>query len=588
MKKTDTQELFCVGKSERRKDTLSKACGEALYTDDYSYGGMLYARAVRSPRPHIKINRISAGKAAQVKGFVALVTSEDVPGKNQWSLVINDYPYLPDSEARFAGETVALVVAETPEAALKAASLVELDYSELPYAGDPIEAMAQDSVKVYGENNVFSSFVIKRGDADRAFKEADVVVERDFKTNYQVHVYLETQAMIAFPEANNAITVYGSMQCPFYILDGVAEVLGIPHSRVRVVQRTTGGGFGGKEEVPVIVAAHAALCAWKTGRPVKLVYDRIEDFQSMSKRHPSRTKIAYAARRDGRITAARVEYILDAGAYSTMSPVVLWRGTVHAAGPYHIENVDIKSFAVATNKVPCGAYRGFGQPQVAFANESLIDELAEKLGMDPIELRLKNILKTGDKTVTGQTIELSGLDDVIETVRKKSGWDKKRKQAPKSGAKKYGVGMSVNYYGVGLGARGQYLERAGANVIINKDGSVRVAVGNVEMGQGALTVLCQICAETLNVPFDSVDMTEVDTSRVPDSGPTVASRTTLMSGNAIIEACTPLRERIFSVARELLITGGAPSKEMLASRGEFAIDGHKIRFAEVVAECWRR
>ncbi|MDD4004989.1 MAG: xanthine dehydrogenase family protein molybdopterin-binding subunit, partial [Elusimicrobiaceae bacterium] len=585
-KKIAAEGLFCVGKSQGRKDALSKALGTARYTDDYSYGGMLYAATVRSPRPHIKIRGIRAGAAAEVKGFVTLVTAADIPGRRMWSLVINDYPFLPDRTARFAGEALALAVAETQEAAEAAAKLVEVYYEELPYLDDPVKGLEPDALKIYGDNNVFSSFVIKKGDADKALGKAAVVVERVFKTNYQVHVYLETQAMIAFPEAENGMTVYGSMQCPYYVLDGVSEALGIAHNKVRIVQRTTGGGFGGKEEVPTIVGVHAALCARKTGRPVKLVYNRVEDFQSMSKRHPGWVKIAYGADRNGRLVAARVKYVLDAGAYSTMSPVVLWRGTVHAAGPYSIPNADISTFAVATNKVPCGAYRGFGQPQVAFANESLMDELAEKLGMDPLELRLKNILRDGDTTATGQVIKNSGLEEVISAVRKKSGWEKNRRRAPAAGPKQYGIGLSVNYYGVGLGAMGRYLDRAGANVMVSKDGSVRIAVGNVEMGQGALTVLAQIGAETLNAPYCGVELTDVDTARVPDSGPTVASRTTLMSGNAIIDACNPIRARMFVVARELLeAKSGAVVN---ASGGIFSCGAKTVTFAAVASECWKR
>ncbi|MCX5786637.1 MAG: xanthine dehydrogenase family protein molybdopterin-binding subunit [Elusimicrobia bacterium] len=586
--------LSFVGKSLPRKDALIKVTGRAAYADDREFAGMLYAAAVRSPRPRIKILAISDAKARGIPGYVTLVTYKDIKGVNKWPVVMQDYPFLPEKEARFAGETVALVVAQTAAAAKAAARLVEVKYRELPFIEDPLKALEKDSIKIYGKDNIISSFVIKKGAVDKAFDNAAYVVEGEFSTNYQVHAYLETQGAIAVPETDGGVTVHSSTQCPFYILDAVAAALGLPYHKVKILQTVTGGGFGGKEDVPALVASHAALCAAKTGRPVKLIYGRKEDFQSMSKRHPGWARVAYGADKKGRLTACRVKYVLDGGAYATLSPIVLWRGTVHAAGPYKIANVSIETYAAATNKVPCGAFRGFGQPQICFAQESLIDELAAKIGMDPVEFRLKNMLAPGDKTVTGQKINSScGLKELVRTVRKRSGWDKKTQNSKlktqNSAGIARGLGFSATYYGVGLGAKGRYLDRAGALVNIYKDSSVCVNVGNTEMGQGALTVLAQIAAETLNAPYESVRVEEVDTSKVPDSGPTVASRTTLMSGNAIIDAAGPLRERIFKTAFDLLVLKGArASGPMTAARGVFSMGGKSVTFREVTAECWNR
>lgn len=581
--------LFCVGKPVKRKDALAKVTGEALYIDDYGYERMLYASAVRNPAPRIKILGISDAKARKIPGFVTLVTFKDVPGKNIWPLVAQDCPFFPEKESKFAGEAIALAVAETPEAAKAAAGAVKIEFKELPFIDDPLVSLEKKEGRIYGEDDIFSSYAIKKGDAENALKEADVSVEGVFTTNYQVHAYLETQGVMAFPESEG-MTVYGSMQCPFYVHDAVAQALGVSHNKIRIVQRVTGGGFGGKEDVPALVASHAALAARKTGRPVKIVYGRKEDFISMSKRHPSWTKISYGAKKDGTLTSCGVKYVLDGGAYSTLSPIVLWRGAVHAAGPYRIPNVFIEAYAVATNKVPCGAYRGFGQPQICFANESLIDELAIKLGMDPLEFRLKNALREGDSTATGQVIKGScGLTEALEKVRDGSGWKNKLGPDNKGKILRRGIGVSANFYGVGLGARGKYLDRAAAQVSVHKDGSVRVCVGNTEMGQGAQTVLSQICAEALNAPYELINLGEVDTGIVPDSGPTVASRTTLMSGNAVLDACGPLRERIFSTARDILVSKGADSSaEMTASEGEFKIGNHSAVFAEVAKECWQR
>ncbi|OGR68322.1 MAG: hypothetical protein A2081_01885 [Elusimicrobia bacterium GWC2_61_19] len=584
------EKLSFVGKSLPRKDALIKATGRAQYAADRDFAGMLHAAAVRSPRPRIKILSISDKAARRVPGYVTLVTYKDIKGVNKWPVVMQDYPFLPQGEARFAGETVALVVADSARAAKKAAALVEIKYKELPSVADPLKALEKGSVKIYGKDNIVSSFVIKKGAVDKAFEKAAFTVEGEFSTNYQVHAYLETQGAVAVPEADGGMTVHSSTQCPFYVLDAVAAALALPYHKVKILQTVTGGGFGGKEDVPALVASHAALCAAKTGRPVKLIYGRKEDFQSMSKRHPGWARVAYAADKNGRITACRVKYVLDGGAYSTLSPIVLWRGTVHAAGPYKIANVDIQTYAAATNKVPCGAFRGFGQPQICFAQESLIDELAEKVGVDPVQFRLNNLLAPGDKTITGQKLNSScGLKEVVQAVKRRSGWDKKVLSPKRQGDVVTGIGFSATYYGVGLGAKGRYLDRAGAFVNVYKDSSVTVNVGNTEMGQGALTVLAQITAETLNAPYDSVRVEEVDSSKVPDSGPTVASRTTLMSGNAIIEAATPIRERVFKTAYDMLIAEGADaSKPMLAAGGLFSMGGKVVDFKKVAAGCWDR
>lgn len=569
--------MSVVGQSVKRNDAKSKVIGEALYIDDYGYDGMLHCVTLRSPKQHIKIKKLNITKAKKVPGFVRLITANDIAneigGKNLWPLVIHDYPFLADGIARFHGEAIGLVIAETPEAASKAANLIEIDYEELPFVTDSLKAMEPDAVKVYeGEfgKNIFSQYKIRKGDVEKGFAESDVVVEQTFTTGFQVQAYLETQGMIGFPDSSGGITVYGSMQCPYYVHDAVVAATALPYNKVRIVQRCTGGGFGGKEDVPALVGAQAAIAAFLTKRPVKIIYTRSEDFISMSKRHPSWVHIKYGAKRDGTILACEVKYILDGGAYSTLSPIVLWRGTVHAAGPYKIPNVKIDSYVVATNKVPSGAFRGFGQPQVCFANESLIDELAEKLGMDPVEFRLINALRIGETTATGQVIKEScGLIEAIEKVRDASDWKEKFRRTthdPQLTTRHYGIGISANYYGVALGARGRYLDRAASHVQVQPDGTVIVAVGNTEIGQGMRTVLAQICADSLNAPYEMIQVLETDTTRVPDSGPTVASRTTLMSGNAILNACEPIRERINQTAAQML---GISVDELQASNGEF-------------------
>ena len=586
-----TRKNFAVGQSLARNDAREKVLGRMLYTDDYEFGNMLYGATVRATIPHGLITRIDIEPARKIAGVFGVYTFRDIPGTNILPLVIGDYPFLAEEKVLFAGQPIALVVAESREVAGLAAKKVKVEYQNLPAVLDVFQSLKENSPKIYGQDNIFKRYRIVKGNIEKAFRQAEIVVEGKYQTNYQVHSYLETQAMLAVPAADGGMTVYGSMQCPFYVHDAVAAILGIPYNKVRIVQTTTGGGFGGKEDVPSIVAAHASLLAYLTRRPVKIAYSREEDFISMSKRHPGYVEIKYAAKKNGKIIGAQVKYILDGGAFATLSPIVLWRGTVHAAGPYSIENVLIESMAVATNKVPGGAFRGFGQPQVCFANESLIDELAQKLEMSPKKLREINILKIGDRTATNQKITYScGLEKVFAKVCRQADYEKiyrAEKIIDKEGIYRRGIGLSVSFYGVGLGAGGRYLDRAGAYLQIQKDATTIVAMGNTEMGQGALTVLAQIAAETLGVPYESVKILPADTTRVPDSGPTVASRTTLMSGNAIIDAARQIRQNIDYIVRQML---GAKNNQPVLSDGKnYFVKGvsrKKIPYQEVIKKCY--
>jgi len=574
--------LNSVGKSEIRKDAFSKVTGQSLFINDVKFPNMLYAATVRAPAPHIKIISVDDAAARKLNGVKGIFYAKDVPGDNKVPLVFQDYPFLADKVAKFQGQAVGIVAAEDPLTAKRAADVVKIKYKELPAVFDPLEAMKKKSPKIYGKNNVFKKFTVKKGDIKKA--KADIEIEDTFTVNYQVHAYLETQGAIAVPRDDGGMNVYGSMQCPFYVQDAVAKVLGQPYNKVTIIQQTTGGAFGGKEDVPSIVCGHAAMLARLTGRPVKLIYSREEDFQSMSKRHPGWAKIKYGAKKNGKIVSCKVKYVLDGGAFATLSPIVLWRGTVHASGPYEIDNVLIETYAAATNKVPCGAYRGFGQPQIAFANESLIDMLAEKLNMNPARLREINAIKKGGTTATNQKItESIGLLKTMALSKKATGWSKKwKKPSSRKGVKKYGIGMAASIYGVGLGAGGQHLAKSGSFVQIEPDGSVLIAVGNTEMGQGARTVLSQIASETLGAPYDLVDMMPTDTSRVPDSGPTVASRTTVMSGTSVMNACKVIRGRIDKVVRKKLKAKG----KVLAENGFYKIGNKKIAYAEIIAACW--
>jgi CO/xanthine dehydrogenase Mo-binding subunit len=540
-----------VGQRLRRPDAPDKVKGTALYIEDLAFSGSLLAGVLRSPHAHARIVRVATARARAVAGVQAVLTAKDIPGKNLIPMIQADWPVLAERFVRHVGEAVALVAAESREALAAALAAVEVEYEPLVALLDMEQALAA------GEE--MAHWKIRRGDTGAAFGREDVVsVEGTYHTPYQEHAYIEPNGMIALPDGPGVV-VYGSMQCPFYVQKAVASALGCDLNRARIVQTVTGGGFGGKEDAPSAPGAHVALLAKATGRPVRLILSREEDMAVMSKRHPGRIRMRTGATKDGRLVAAEVDYLLDGGAYATLSPVVLFRGTVHACGPYRLPNAKVDARVVRTHKVPCGAFRGFGEPQVVFACEGQMDLLAERLSIDPLELRRINALELGDETVTGHKLTVSvGFKDVLDKVEESSAWKRTRElYATDTGVVRRGIGIAACYYGVGLGAMGKHLNPAAANLVVAADGSVTVAVGTTEIGQGMITVLSQITAEALGCPVELVHVVEADTSRVPDSGPTVASRTTVMSGNAIRDAAAKIRAAMQPVVAD----SGVPWRE---------------------------
>jgi len=545
-----------VGLSEIKVDALEKVTGKSKYVDDLHFAGQLHCKLVLSNVARGKIESIDTSEALKIDGVVDVVTVDDVPGNNMTHIIYDDYPLFADGEVKFAGQIVAVVLGDTPESADMGRDAVKVIYKE----EEPIltiqDSIAPGSPKIYSEDNIFKRYRIIKGDYKKAFEEADVIVENEYYTGYQEHAYIETQGMLAIPGHDGSMIVYGTMQCPFYVHNMVKDVLKLPSSKIRIVQTVTGGAFGGKEDVPSLIASVAAVAAYKTGKPCKLILHRNEDVISMSKRHPAWIKYRTAADKEGNIKGIDVDFYMDAGAYATLSPVVLWRGTVHSLGPYKCDNVRVRTYAVATNKVPCGAYRGFGSPQILFASEAQMDILADKVGKDPFELRKQNALKLNGETITGQKLNQSfGLRKVMDEAYEKSGWAEKR---PKwgfehgEGDTRKGIGVSSIFYGVGLGAGGKNMARAGAFVQVYEDGSLSFAVGTTDMGQGMRTVLSQIASEEMGIPLEDVYCQTTDTTRIPDSGPTVASRATTMSGNAIIDACRQIKERMAVTAARIL------------------------------------
>ena len=505
-----------VGRSVPRKEGLAKARGAARYVDDLRFPGMLHGRTVRTTVARGEVTAVHLDFDAA--GFT-VVDHRDIPGRNVVALIQDDQPFLVEREVRHAEEAVLLLAHEDRDA-LRAAS-VRIEYRPAEPVLDPERSP-----------RAFKELTIEKGDLARGFAQADVVVEGDYRTGRQEHVYVEPQGVIAVP-GDGGMTVYGSLQCPHYVHRALVGLLGLPHDRVRVVQTETGGGFGGKEDYPSIVAGHAALLALKSGRPVKLVYDRLEDMAATTKRHPSIVRHRTGVARDGRITAMEIDVLLDGGAYCTLSPVVLSRGCLHATGPYRCENVRVHGRVVMTNTPPSGAFRGFGAPQTVFAAEVQMDRVAEALSLDPARLRERNALRPGDTMATGQVLgeDASALAVLREAVKRS---DFHRKRRAWRGSNR-GIGLSLFFHGAGFTGSGEVMLASKASLELTERGA-RVLVGSTEMGQGARTTLAQIVSEALGLPVDRIEVAEPDTSRVPDSGPTVASRTCMIVGG-LLKAC---------------------------------------------------
>ncbi len=607
-----------VGAPMVRVDADDKVRGRALYVDDLSLPAMLHAALVLPGVAHAELLSVDPDEALSMPGVVSVLTAADIPGENQVGVIDADQPLLPHDRIRYTGDAVAIVVAETATEARDAALAVGLEVRELPAVFDAEKALEPSAPHVHEGGNTLLHYKVRRGNVEAGFEEADVVVERTFHTYHQEHAYLEPLGALAVPEDGGTITVYGTMQCPFYVQKAVATALGLPLASVRIVQTVTGGGFGGKEDVPSEICACAAVAAWRTGRPVKLVHTREEDFYRSSKRHPMAVTFKLGATREGRFTAAEVRVVADAGAYSTLTQVVAFRAAAHATGPYEIPNVHTDVLGVYTNRQTTGAFRGFGQPQVIFANESVVDEVADALGIDPIEIRLMNCLDVGKRTATGQLLtESVGLRKTLEAARDASGWVEKRAAVALSGGRtdggedddgvaapadsgsraagpagaprpervRKGIGVASIYYGVSLGAKGLALDASGAHLNVYRDGSVRVSVGGTEMGQGLLTVLTQITADSLGIPAGSIHVGPADTSIVPDSGPSVASRTTLMTGNAVVDAAAKIRSLMAPVAADML---GLEADGIVFETGRVGSNGKSVSFAELSNECWLR
>ncbi len=552
--------MTSVGRAIPKVDALGKVLGEARYGADLPIQDPILLRVVRSQKPHAKIVRIDVEEASRVEGVVRIFTAKDIPGKKLVGVISKDQPVLAEDRVRYVGDPIALVAAKTEEAAEKGAQKVRVLYEDLPVIKAPEEALKPYAPLIHEKGNLLLEFHLLRGDTEAGFREADVVIEETYTTTWIDHAYMEPDAGIGYIDERERMTIVCPTQNVHYDQKEVASVLGLPLEKVRIIQSETGGAFGGRLDVTVQCLLALALFHLKT--PVRIVYSREEVFQVISKRHPLRIRYKSGAKRDGKLTAVDVHILGDTGAYASYGATVAIRSAVHATGPYEVPHVRVKSQMVYTNNPWSGAMRGFGVPQIAFAHESQMDLLAKALNMDPIEIRMKNALRRGSETATGQTLMASV--GVGETLRRVKEWKEKtsfRREADNPEIKK-GVGVASMWYGIGNTG---IPNPSTAQVEIGHDGRVRLFTGVADIGQGSDTVLLQMASESLGVPIEEIFLVRADTSLTTDAGATSASRQTYISGNAVLDAIKNVKNEILREAGRLL---DESDKELFIENGE--------------------
>jgi CO/xanthine dehydrogenase Mo-binding subunit len=537
-----------------RREGPAKLTGEAKYADDLVFPGAWYGATIRSTDAHARFDGYDLDPAIDWSK-VAVVTADDIPGDNIVSLISDDQPVLVPvgGEIQHHAEPLLLLAAADRETLRHARHAVTVRTTALQPVFDPLAS-----------DFVFAHYEITSGDLDAGFADADFVLEGEYRVGHQEQLYIENNAMIAVPREDGGVAVHGSLQCPYYIHKALKRSLRLTAEQARVVQAETGGGFGGKEEYPSILALHAALLARKTGKPVRMIYDRHEDLAATTKRHPAIVTHRTGLKADGTLVAQDIEVVMDGGAYCTLTPVVLSRGALHAGGPYRCPNVRIRARATRTNTPPNGAFRGFGAPQTEFAAEVQLGRLAEALGISPLEIRRRNLYRIGDETPTGQILRESvAAEEVLERAAEAAEFEGVAARTSKARARRAGsghvpgsplrtgrdrtasgVGVALAWHGAGFTGSGEVKLASVASIELTADGRVRILTGSTEMGQGTKTIFPQLVADELGLAFDEVEMAPQDTAEVPDSGPTVASRTAMVVGGLLIQAARRLRTTV--------------------------------------------
>jgi xanthine dehydrogenase D subunit len=574
-------DLRWVGKSVIKHDAREKATGQAKFYSDLHLKDMLYGRVLRANRPHALIKRIDTSQAQALPGIVAVLTHKDVEGTNRYGIVTPDQPVLCEEKIRYEGDAVALVAAEDPETAERALGLIKVDYEPLPVVKDPVEAMKPDSPRVHEAGNIHRHGHIRNGDVESVFRQCAVVVENTYRTGRQMHMFLETEAGTGFLDENGNVVLHVGGQAPYRDQLQVARALGIPRERIRVVSSIVGGAFGGKDEVTVQI--HLALLALKTKRPVKMVLSREESGFAGMKRHPVIITVRTGADSQGRLLANQVKIISDTGAYASLGGTILDVSMETCCGPYNIPNVDIEAYCVYTNNGFSAAFRGFGAPQSIFAMESQMDIVAEKLRIDRLEIRKRNVIREGDISTFGVKIPGSiGIHETLEKASKSDLWlqkDEHKNQRSERWCRR-GVGIACALKGFTFGALPDF---GAASITLNADGTFAVGVSCPDMGQGNVTAYAQIAAEELRCRLKDVRVDSADTGLSPDTGGSSASRSLYVGGNAIIRAAQKMRELLLSHASQML---GEPESKLECRDGAIIVVGdlkRKAMYATIAA-----
>jgi CO/xanthine dehydrogenase Mo-binding subunit len=537
-----------------RREGPAKLTGAAKYTDDLVFPGAWFGTTIRSTEPHAKLVAIELDPDVDWSKVV-VATAADVPGENIVSSIKDDQPLLVPvgGEIRHVAEPVALLAAADRETLRQLKGRITL-------VTEPLEPVFDPELS----DDVFAQYEVTRGDLEAGFAGADLILEGEYRVGHQEQLYIENNAMIAVPGEDGGIVIHGSMQCPYYVHKALKRALRLTSVQARVIQEETGGGFGGKEEFPSVLALHASLLALKAKRPVRMIYERHEDIVATTKRHPAVVRHRTGFSKNGTLVAQDIEVIMDGGAYCTLTPVVLSRGVLHAGGPYRCPNVRLRGRATRTNTAPNGAFRGFGAPQTVFAAEMQMNRGAERLGISPSEIRRANVYRLQDTTPTGQILRESVAgEEVLEQALGASHFERIRERTSREASERRGAGMipagplrtgdrrvangiglALAWHGAGFTGSGEVYLASVASVEVTADGRIRVLTANTEMGQGTKTVFPQMVAGELNVPVDWVEYAPQDTAEVLDSGPTVASRTVMVVGGLVILAARKLKAAI--------------------------------------------
>ncbi len=559
--------LRVVGHRMPRPDARAKVTGEAIFAADLYQSNMLHAKVLRSEYPHARIVNVGTERARALPGVAAVLTADDVPGAKNHGLARQDWPVLAYDKVRYVGDAIAIVAAESEEVAEQAVKLIEVTYEPLPLVSSAEEALAPDAPLIHEGGNILEHIQLRRGDVDKGFAEADVIVEHEYRTPRGDHAFLEPEAAVGLINDDGRVVVYVGSQIPFSDRSQIAASLDVPLDQVRVIQTKVGGAYGGKEDIAGQI--HVALLAKMTGKPVKLVYTREESLVAHPKRHACVIRLRSGAKKDGRLTAVEALIFGDSGAYASLGPYVMTRAATHSLGPYEVPNAKVDCYALYTNNPPAGAYRGFGAPQAHFAAETQMDILAEKLGISRFDLRRKNALRIDGVTVTGQKLRESvGL---LETIDRVAQAVEAEEATPSPPPKRRGWGVACAYKNVGLG--GGVPDSAGVEVEVFEDGHAEVRAGAAEVGQGIVLVLAQIVAEELGVQYHKVDVLVGDTDLTPDGGPTTASRQSYITGNAARLAARSLKDTLARVVAEEL---DVPPRSLVFRESRIEAPGGKV------------